>query len=91
MTANISYKKRHRDPGEIVAWYWGFAYRDYNYDEIILYIIPMNWIVGITRRFWLWIRQGTRNDEYETIRAAAWKDGWEAAKKTERSIQNASN
>ncbi len=77
----IQLKKRHRDFGQQQPWYWGFGYHDYAHDEMILYIIPLNWVVGLGRRLWLWLRKGTRDAEYEKIRYRAWKHGWDAAKK----------
>ncbi len=66
--------------GQRVAWYWGFGYYDPDFDENVLYIIPLNCIVGQMRRLWFWIRKGTYA-EYEKIRYVAWKHGWDAAKK----------
>lgn len=39
-------------------WYMGLAYRNLDTQTMVLYVVPLNWLVGWSRQFWHFLRRG---------------------------------
>ena len=63
-----------------VPWYLGRAYRDYELRVIILYPIPLNWIVGWSRNLLYYLRLGPSARWEKSIRDTAYQEGLEVGR-----------
>ncbi len=52
--------------GMWLPWYWGFAYRDYDWRMVHFAIVPLNWIIGLWVR-WVqpFLQRGYRDRQIE--------------------------
>lgn len=63
--------------GRSWPWWWGCAYRDYVCDEFVLAPIPLNRILGLLRRIWIWVSVQHRQQLEHDVHAASYQQGWE--------------
>ncbi len=80
------FTRRYLEEGGYIPKYYGIAYRDFDTDSTVCYVIPLNLIAW----FWheklrYWIKQPPRDDEMWRVFMLGHKQGLERA--THRSIQ----
>lgn len=56
---------------------WGLAYRKYNSDAGVYYIVPLNWIVRWARSAWIAVKFPGRDTWIEKREIAAYQHGFD--------------
>lgn len=53
--------------GTIIRWHMGRAYYDPIRQHSVTFVMPFNWVVGLLRSAWLWIRLGPDQSRWDDI------------------------
>ena len=71
-----------REEGQKIPFPYGFAWRRYDRDELVLLPIPFNIIAGTLRLWCFFLLKGVRDRELDKAFAAGEDRGYEAGRKS---------